>query len=146
MAGLGKARKKALRDAVALLKSLPMRDMDQGLKKMAARMLSCVHDVAGEKMTAYMSCASEEQYQQVIELLPSAVTVENVEGRHRLRIAIKKWRYRLETVAEVSGLDFETTLETLKTYQTILGKLNDMVAFAALCDDLNFSKVEKKGA
>jgi inorganic triphosphatase YgiF len=66
--------------------------------------------------------------------------------RHRLRIAVKKFRYAAEFVANVfpgkkSGKRRRALLDTLKRLQDSLGTLNDMVVHV----DLNRSMVDSDG-
>jgi len=139
--GLRRARKREIGAVVKLLKQLPCRDMAKLLRKAAT-------DLAGrrsnEKIEAYLSDTSIQRYQALYDLLAPATIPENRDVRHGLRIAIKKWRYLLETVGQVCGQEYAATLEVLKEYQSVLGNLNDMVEFAALSDRQELPPAEKK--
>ncbi len=97
-----------------------------------------------ESLPVYLSDISIQRYQALYELLTPASMPEDAAARHELRIAIKKWRYLLETIGQVSGQDFGATLETLKDYQGVLGKLNDMVEFATLSVSLSLPDEERQ--
>lgn len=64
--------------------------------------------------------------------LPLALGEDQGPVQHRLRIAIKKLRYRLEIVEQVFGEGFDRLHDDLKGYQEILGKLHDMDVFEEL--------------
>lgn len=83
-------------------------------------------------LAGFLSQSGVALFEDIHHLLPMSVMAEAVEVRHRLRIAIKRWRYFLEIVAELTRIDYATVLETLKEYQTLLGRLNDLSVFAAL--------------
>ena len=132
-----RAREREIKAVFKVLKVLSCNDMDRKLR-------AAVSELAGGPSRAsidhglpiYLSDMSIQRYQALYDLLTPATIPENMEVRHGLRIAIKKWRYLLETVGQVCGRDFGATLEILKEYQTVLGSLNDMVEFGALCDRL----------
>lgn len=82
-------------------------------------------------------------FQTIELLLPTALAPGQRESRHALRIAIKKWRYFLETSAPVLKRDYSSTLGLLKEYQTILGRMNDVAEFGILCSALALSRREQ---
>jgi CHAD domain-containing protein len=90
----------------------------------------------------YFSDTSQRLFQPIHDLLPAATSREGRDSRHALRIAIKKWRYFFETVAPVLGRDYSSILGQLKEYQTILGRMNDVVVFGALCNTLPLTRHE----
>ena len=131
---LPRARKGELRRVTSVLKRLPWRELDKLLRAAVADLARIPDD--DQQLALYLSQTSIQRYQTVYNLLLPATTPENVKIRHALRIAIKKWRYLLETMGQVCRQDYSATLETLKEYQTLLGSLNDMVEFAVLCHTL----------
>jgi len=136
-AGLGRARQKEMAAVVKVLRRFPFKEMGKLLKEAAAELAASAHnDRSDQSLPVYVSDRSVQRFQVLHDLLAPAIVPENVELRHRLRIAIKKWRYLLETVGQVCGQDYSATLEILKEYQTLLGRLNDMVAFAVLAGRL----------
>jgi CHAD domain-containing protein len=131
---LSRARNAEMRRVTILLKAFPRQKLDRMLR-------AAVADLAGipdndQSLALHLSETSIQRYQTVHDLLLPATTTEKVEIRHALRIAIKKWRYLLETLGQVCRQDYSATLETLKEYQTLLGRLNDMVEFTVLCHTL----------
>lgn len=68
----------------------------------------------------------------VADLLPQALFEANAGAQHRLRIAIKRLRYRLEILEELFTRDYEELHAALKGYQEVLGRLHDLDVFADL--------------
>lgn len=139
---LPEAREHEMRVVRDVLKPLPLQDMDRMLREAVAELALIPHD--DQALPVYLSETSIQRYQAVHDLLLPAAIPENVEMRHALRIAIKKWRYLLETLGQVCLHDYTAALETLKEYQTLLGSLNDMVEFAALCAALPLPLQERE--
>jgi CHAD domain-containing protein len=81
----------------------------------------------------FLSNTSISLFETIQTLLPAALGFKNCEERHALRIAIKKLRYFLEIVSGIMERDYATSLEHLKKYQSLLGSMNDMTVFAAMC-------------
>ena len=139
---LSAVREQEMTSVTDVLKPFPRQEIDRLLREAVAELAGIPSDV--QDLPVYLSETSILRYQAVYDLLLPATTKENVETRHRLRIAIKKWRYLLETLGQVYRHDYSATLETLKAYQTLLGRLNDMVEFAALCDTLTLPLQESE--
>jgi CHAD domain-containing protein len=57
---------------------------------------------------------------------------ERAEERHTLRIAVKKWRYFNELLAQLWLRRLDRQVALLKRYQGLLGELNDREVFLAL--------------
>ena len=143
--GLRRARKMEIASVIKVLKQFPCQDMTRLLKKTVAELGGrSSQDRVERTLPAYLSDTSIQRYQALYDLLAPAIIPENVEGRHGLRIAIKKWRYLLETIGQVCNQEYAVTLDVLKEYQIVLGNLNDMVEFAALSATLRLPKEEKK--
>ena len=66
------------------------------------------------------------------ELLPQALDEANAAGQHRLRIAVKRLRYRLEILQPLFASGFPELHRAVKEYQEVLGKLHDLDVFADL--------------
>lgn len=92
----------------------------------------------------YFAATCTALFQPINKLLPEAHSRKNRASRHALRIAIKKWRYFFEIVAPVLERDCSGTLALLKEYQTILGRMNDVAEFEALCRKLSLSGNERR--
>jgi len=94
-------------------------------------------------LVACLSGACTALSQDIELLLPTALSPEERESRHTLRIAIKKLRYFLEITAPVLKRDFSSTLGPLREYQTILGRMNDIAEFGIICSGLALSRRER---
>jgi CHAD domain-containing protein len=134
------AREEEMRVVTDVLKSFPREGMDRMLRKAVADLSGVVDDE--KTLPVYLSETSIQRYQAVYDLLVPATILENVDTRHALRIAIKKWRYLLETLGQVCQQDYSAALSKLKDYQTLLGRLNDMVEFGVLCSLLSLPQPE----
>lgn len=93
-------------------------------------------------LTVFFSKTALKLFQPIHDLTPIATAPEQCESRHALRIAIKKWRYFLENLAQVTECDYDAVLGLLKEYQMVLGRMNDITAFGLLCRDLELSVAE----
>lgn len=83
-------------------------------------------------MSLYAGQALAERAGQAEGLLPAAVQESDAAAQHRLRIAIKKLRYRLEIIAPLLDDGGEELRLSLKGYQDLLGKLHDIDVFTEL--------------
>jgi CHAD domain-containing protein len=140
---LRRARKLEIKDVFKVLKRFPYQDMERKIRKAVAGLGgSLSHGSIDEELPVYLSETCIQRYQVLHGLLAPAIIPENMAERHELRIAIKKWRYLLETIGQVCRQDYTATLEVLKGYQGVLGNLNDMVEFGALSAKLSLPPEE----
>jgi CHAD domain-containing protein len=65
-------------------------------------------------------------------LAPEALVRENVAAQHRLRIAVKRFRYRMEFLAPLGAGGYGELYAAVKEYQELLGHLHDLDVFAAI--------------
>ncbi len=72
----------------------------------------------------------------LLELLPEALVEENIAAQHRLRIAVKRFRYRLEFLAPLARDDYKGVYGTVKEYQDVLGQMHDLDVFSGLSGDM----------
>ena len=77
------------------------------------------------------------------QLLACSIMPELRAPRHALRIAIKKWRYFFEIIAPILDRDYTPVLELLKEYQSILGRMNDIVEFEKLVSTMKLPPTEQ---
>jgi len=70
------------------------------------------------------------------ELLPSALLADNITAQHRLRIAVKRFRYRLEFLAPLASPDYKQFYTGVKKFQEVLGRMHDLDVFAELAVEL----------
>jgi CHAD domain-containing protein len=68
----------------------------------------------------------------MLDLLPEALVEANVLAQHRLRVAVKRFRYRVEFLAPFAKSDYKTVYATIKEYQEILGHMHDLDVFIGL--------------
>lgn len=81
---------------------------------------------------AFAASAFAERGARAEALLPAALDEKDAAAQHRLRIAVKKLRYRLEIVAPLLPDEGEKARRTLKRYQDLLGELHDLDVFAGV--------------
>ncbi|MBT1071062.1 CHAD domain-containing protein [Pelotalea chapellei] len=91
-------------------------------------------------LQSHIRAAAIRLYDNVQESLPPALIPENAEERHTLRISIKKWRYFLEIHSTITEQNHDEVLKQLKSYQSLLGSMNDMTVFAGMCREAKVSK------
>ncbi|MBU5613216.1 CHAD domain-containing protein [Geomonas azotofigens] len=89
--------------------------------------------------------ALDERAGQVEELFPAALHEEDTVAQHRLRIAFKKLRYRLEILAPLLEDEGEEARRLLKRYQDLLGRLHDLDVFAAMVEERVAQGTEREG-
>jgi CHAD domain-containing protein len=66
----------------------------------------------------------------IMELVPAARQEGEAKAQHRLRIAVKHFRYRLEILSCLAGSGFRGIHDPIKRYQELLGKIHDLDVFA----------------
>jgi CHAD domain-containing protein len=69
----------------------------------------------------------------LMQLVPAARVKGNAAERHQLRIAVKHFRYRLEILSHLFGERYDDGYAAVKSYQEVLGKLQDLDVFAGIC-------------
>jgi len=95
-------------------------------------------------LLAYFSDVSIRLYLPIHKQMPDSLVSAHSSVRHSLRIAIKKWRYFFEIVAQVLDRDYGDILGQLKAYQGILGQMNDKAEFKVLLRDVKLSRSEQE--
>lgn len=68
----------------------------------------------------------------MLALLPEALIRENSTAQHRLRVAVKRFRYRVELLAPFAGSDYKGVYGVIKEYQEILGHMHDLDVFSEM--------------
>jgi CHAD domain-containing protein len=71
----------------------------------------------------------------MLALLPEALVEEQVSAQHRLRVAVKRFRYRVEFLAPFANSGYKKVSATIKEYQEILGSMHDLDVFIGLIPD-----------
>jgi CHAD domain-containing protein len=144
---LAALRSGELKRIAKALKAFDHRHFDQVVRGMIAGLNEdSITSRNSFSLLAYFSEVSIRQYLPIHHLLSDATTSGQRTSRHALRIAIKKWRYFFELSAPILERDYSSILELLKEYQSILGRLNDIVEFEALIRNLKRPKAEREFA
>jgi len=81
----------------------------------------------------------------MLELLPGALVEEQVPAQHHLRVAVKRFRYRVEFLAPFANSSYKTVYGTIKEYQEILGHMHDLDVFIGLIPDLADEAEKNRG-
>lgn len=87
--------------------------------------------------------AVAEREKTILEILPGALIEENVTVQHRLRIAVKHFRYCLEFLAPLASGDYRKLYGVIKEYQEVLGHMHDLDVFLGLPGEIT---AEQSGA
>ena len=69
----------------------------------------------------------------VLQLIPEARRPEKSEAQHRMRIAVKHYRYRLEILSALLASGYPEVHAAVKGYQDVLGMMHDLDVFAGIC-------------
>jgi CHAD domain-containing protein len=85
-----------------------------------------------QPVSAFLRDKLQERAQPVMDLLPEARLEANVAAQHRLRIAVKRLRYRFELAEQMVSSGYAELYTALKGYQELLGKMHDLDVFADL--------------
>lgn len=141
---LSEMRPRELERIKKRLKAFDQRRLNRKVRKVAERLREG-RFAAGSRfsLAAYLSDSCIKLFQPIHDLLPAATSRERQESRHALRIAIKKWRYFFEIVAPIVGCAASPVLGLLKEYQMLLGRMNDVAEFGALCGSLELTRHER---
>ncbi|HOP41595.1 MAG TPA: CHAD domain-containing protein, partial [Geobacteraceae bacterium] len=82
----------------------------------------------------------DERLASVLALVPAACIPEEAASQHRLRIAVKRYRYRMEVLAPLMGEGYAEEHARVKAYQEILGRIHDLDVFAELIREIRLSE------
>lgn len=142
--GLSELRSRELKRIERALMAFDHHKSDRMVREMVAGLHDDCADMRENfSLPAYFSDTSIRLFIPIQQLLAVSRVPEHREPRHALRIAIKKWRYVLETVAPVLGCDYTAQLGLLKEYQSILGRMNDIAEFEVLLKKLKLPQSER---
>ncbi|KAF0221165.1 MAG: CHAD domain-containing [Geobacteraceae bacterium] len=90
-------------------------------------------------ISAYAKESMQQRIAEVLELLPQARGEENIDAQHRLRIAVKHFRYRMEIFSFLVGGGYQELHGAVRGYQDVLGKMHDLDVFAGIVRDRGFA-------
>lgn len=140
---LSRQRSRELKRIIKALETLDLHGFDKTVRKMAAGLNDdCLQELNSFSLLSYFSDVSIKRYLPIHNFLAVSASPQNHSSRHALRIAIKKWRYLLEIVAQLLDRNYTPVLDILKEYQSLLGRMNDIIEFRALIGDLEHSVEE----
>lgn len=141
---LSELRSRELKRIEKALASFDHRTLDRMVREMIAGMNEeCITARNRFSLLAYFSEVSIRQYMPIHRSLAGSTVSGHRTARHSLRIAIKKWRYFLEIVTQILNRDYAHILDQLKEYQSLLGRMNDIVEFEGLFRSLDLPRNEQ---
>lgn len=83
-------------------------------------------------LSAFARESMEQRLADLLALVPAARDEENIAAQHQLRIAVKRYRYRLEIISFLIASGYEELYGEVKNYQETLGKMHDLDVFAEI--------------
>jgi CHAD domain-containing protein len=86
-------------------------------------------------VSAFARQSMEERCAGLLALVETASRESEAEAQHRLRIAVKHLRYRLEMLSFLLGSAYDGLHASLKTYQDLLGTMHDLDVFAGMAGE-----------
>jgi CHAD domain-containing protein len=89
-------------------------------------------------LSAFAKNSLDSRFSVIRELLPQACAIGEIEAQHRLRIAVKHFRYRMEILSFLLGPRFPQFHDAVKSYQEVLGKMHDLDVFAVIVRETGF--------
>lgn len=90
-------------------------------------------------LSVFAGASISARHSAILELLPQARREGAIEAQHRLRIAIKHFRYRMEILSFLLGTGYQQLHGSAKQYQDVLGKMHDLDVFAGIVRETGFS-------
>ena len=76
----------------------------------------------------------------MLDLVPEARIPEQAACQHRLRIAVKHYRYRIEVLSPFLDDGYREFHTHVKEYQEILGRIHDLDVFVELVRGMGLSE------
>lgn len=90
-------------------------------------------------ISAYAKESIKQRIAEVLEILPQAKAEENIDAQHRLRIAVKHFRYRMEIFSFLLGGSYQELHAAVRGYQDVLGKMHDLDVFVGIVEKRGFA-------
>lgn len=129
---LARQRARDVRLAAGRLKELDTRKLGRRISHAVSELTGRSGTGSQEGLLATLAERNLQLYRPIHELIPDSAAPDQIEQRHQLRIAIKKWRYNIELLAGMLDRDQSPLLEQLRRYQTTLGTMNDLQVFGTM--------------
>ena len=95
-------------------------------------------------LSGFAKDSLDSRFSIIQELLPKARAIGAIEAQHRLRIAVKHFRYRMELLSFLLGVDFPQLYAAVKDYQDVLGTMHDLDVFSGIIREADFSSETEK--
>lgn len=142
IAGLHKERDQGARHLKSALESLSIRVLRYNFRKtLGSPLLFSLQSEVANPFTSIGSFARqaiEERLSLVLDLVPEARDETGIAAQHKLRIALKHFRYRLEMLSFLVTRGSQESIDVLKRYQDLLGRMHDRDVFAGLVRKAGF--------
>lgn len=126
-------------ELLALLDSQKYRDLCEGISEMLARPHGLDKDLFDGSTSYQTDVIAREiirrRYEK-IRAFDRLTEKETIERLHKIRIAVKVFRYSIEFFEEILGSKARNVIETLISIQDHLGELNDGAVAVALIENL----------
>ena len=88
-----------------------------------------------QPLVDFLKAAIAKREAPLAALYPLACVAENVAAQHRLRIAVKRFRYRMEYFSFPETVGYAELYARTKGFHDILGQLHDLDVFATLVSE-----------
>ncbi len=89
-------------------------------------------------LSGFARDALDARFSAIAELVPRAREQGAIEAQHRLRIAVKHFRYRMELLSFLFRTGYRQLHAALRGYQDVLGKMHDLDVFAGIVREAHF--------
>jgi len=95
-------------------------------------------------LSGFAKDSLDSRFCSIRALLPQAREKGAIEAQHRLRIAVKHFRYRMEILSFLFGADYPQLYAAVKNYQDVLGTMHDLDVFSGIVHEAGFSPEAEK--
>jgi CHAD domain-containing protein len=106
------------------------------------RSSASLEETLKQPVSVTILAALAKREKTLLEILPDALNEENATALHRLRIAVKRLRYRMELIAPFAKGHYSGVYSIIKKYQETLGHIHDLDVFASLSDNLQGESID----
>lgn len=129
--------------ASAMLAAIRSLDVDRLAHRVTALATGLIEPAARRRMAVALAGRIGERGHALRTTIEIAGTVYAPDRLHRIRIALKKYRYSLELAQELGRFRLRGTIERLKHLQDLLGSLHDHEVLAARVRDCGADAVDE---
>ena len=144
---LSELRSKELKRAGKALTAFDHRHLERIVRELAGGInVAAITERNSISLLAYFSEVSIRQYMPIHQLQLGATAPGQRVLRHARHRAIKKWGYFFEIIAQILDRDYRQTLDPIKEYQGLLGRMNDIAVFEGLISHLKLPPDERRHA